>query len=239
MLAEAYSSLVVIKRLYDWDWTGAEIDSKRAIELDPNYATAHFRYAEHLVAMGRFNEAISEIGKALELDPLSPVVHVAGALVYYYARQYEKSREMCQKALELDPNFRAAHVWLRNYHLSMKNYDEYFSLRKKILILGSPEPEEIEYHEKLYKIYRTSGIEDATRYAIDEMKKAQELGDISPESFITPYVLLKDKEELINVLEECYEKRCWIMHLIKVHPYFDFIRSEPRFMALLKKMNLE
>ena len=67
--------------------------------------------------MGRFDEAISEIGKALDLDPLSPVVHVAGALVYYYARQYEKSLEMCQKALELDPNFRAAHVWLMQYNL--------------------------------------------------------------------------------------------------------------------------
>jgi serine/threonine protein kinase/Tfp pilus assembly protein PilF len=238
LLAEPFSSLAVVKRLYDWDWTGAETDSKRAIELDPNYATGHFRYAEYLVAMGRFDEAISEIGKALDLDPLSPIVHVAGALVNFYARQYEKSLEMCQKALELDPNFRAAHIWLAYNHYYMKNYDEYY-LERKNLLLESAGPEKIELHEKLYEIYRTSGIEDAAQYIIDLLKKEQELGDISPEDFIDPYVLLQDKEELLNVLEECYERRSWPMHLIKVDPYFDFIRSEPRFKAILKKMNLE
>ena len=146
---------------------------------------------------------------------------------------------MCQKALELDPNFMAAHVWLSNYYFSMRDYDEYYSVLIKAMILGDVDPKEIEWLEKLLEIYRTSGIEDAARYDIEEMKKAQEVGDIGPESFITPYILLKDKEELMNVLDECYERRSWKMHLIKVDPDFDFIRSEPRFKAILKKMNLE
>jgi hypothetical protein len=121
----------------------------------------------------------------------------------------------------------------------MKNYDEYYSEYIKAMILEDANPKEIELIEKLFDIYKTSGIEDVALYAIDVMKKAQELGDISPEGFITPYVVLKDKEQLVNVLEECYERRSWPMHLIKVDPDFDFIRSEPRFKAILKKMNLE
>jgi serine/threonine protein kinase/tetratricopeptide (TPR) repeat protein len=173
MLAEAYSSLAVVKRLYDWDWTGAEIDSKRAIELDPNYATAHFRYAEFLVAMGRSEEAIAEIHKALELDPLSPIIHVAGALVHYHARQYDMAEEMCQNALVLDPNFRAAHVWLSYIYAKKQN------------------------------------------------------------------VVLKDKEGFLDALEKCYQERSYIIHLLKVNPDFDFVREEPRFKALLKKVGLD
>jgi serine/threonine protein kinase/tetratricopeptide (TPR) repeat protein len=238
-LAEAYSSLAVVKKLYDWDWTGAETAYRRAIELNPKYATAHFRYAEYLVAMGRFDEAISEIHKALELDPLSPIMHVAGALVNYYARQYEKTREMCHKSLELDPDFRGAYVWLSIYHKQKKNYDAYFSERLKAMTLGGENLPSVLVWKKMHEVYKTSGIEDAARYLIDYLsKKAPKSADINPAIFALAYTLLKDKEKLMDALEQCYERRSWVLHLLKVNPDFDFIRSEPRFKALLKKVGL-
>ena len=189
--------------------------------------------------MGRFNEAIAEIYKALELDPLSPIIHVAGALVYYYARQYEKTREMCHKSQELDPDFRGAHVWLSNFHKQMKNYDAYFSERLKAMTLGGEGLIVILLWKKMHEVYKTSGIEDAARYFIDVLKKAPESVDIKPSTFITSYVFLRDKEQLMDTLEKCYERRSWVLHLLKVNPDFDFIRSESRFKALLKRMKLD
>jgi serine/threonine protein kinase/tetratricopeptide (TPR) repeat protein len=239
MLAEAYSSLGAVKFEHEWDWSGAEKYYRQAIELNPNYPTAHQWYSEFLASMGRFDEAFAEIQIAQELDPLSPIIYVAGALVYYYSRQYEKAQEMCQKALELDPNFRGAYHYLANIHLQKQNYDEFFSERKKYMILEGANPQEIAQWEKIFEIYKTSGTEDAARYTIDVWKKAQELEDISPARLVAPYVILKDKEKLMNTLERCYQERTQPIVVLKVAPDFDFIRSEPRFKALLKKVGLD
>ena len=239
MLAEAYSSLAVVKNEYDWDWSGAEIAYQKAIELNPNYATAHQWYGEFLMAHGRFDEAIAEISKAQELDPLSPIIYVAGAMVYYYALEFNKAQEFCQGALKIDPNFAAAHIWLAYIHGQKQNYDKFFIERMKGMTLGGSNPQEISNWEKTHEIFRTTGIEDSARFGIQSLKIAQEKRYVPPSEFVIPYIILKDKEQLMNTLERCYQERVTPIFLLKVHPGLDFIRTDPRFQALLKKVGLD
>jgi Tfp pilus assembly protein PilF len=109
-LAEAHTSLAYLKFWQDWDWAGAEFEFKKAIALNPGYATAHQWYAEYLRLMGWFDESIAESNKALELDPLSLVINMEAGLPYYFRRQYAEAEEHFQKAIDLDPNFALAYL---------------------------------------------------------------------------------------------------------------------------------
>ena len=104
-LAEAHSSLGRVFAAYDWDWTSAEKEFKRAIDLNPRYATAHQWYGGYLEAMGRHNEAIAERKRALELEPLSLIMNFELGIAFYYARDYDQAIEQFQKTVELDQNF--------------------------------------------------------------------------------------------------------------------------------------
>src|SRR5262249_27175387 len=99
-LAEAHTALAYVKYLYDWDWAGADAEFRRAIKLNPNYATAHQWYGEYLGLMGRFDEALAEREKALRLDPLSPIITSEQGYSYLYARRYDRALEEFRKAAE-------------------------------------------------------------------------------------------------------------------------------------------
>jgi eukaryotic-like serine/threonine-protein kinase len=111
-LAEAHTAFGSIKGVYEWDWTGAEREFKRAIALNPSSARAHNRYAQYLMFMGRFDEGLTENGRAQDIDPLSPTV--AGDLGYDYmgAHRYDDSINQCKKAIDLDPNAMWLHAML-------------------------------------------------------------------------------------------------------------------------------
>ena len=104
-LAEAHGSLALIKSSYDWDWSGADREIQRAIELDPSHVDAHRLHAEVLWQTGRLDEAIAETKLTLELDPLSLNANDTLGLVFFMARQYDRAIEQEAKTLELDPNF--------------------------------------------------------------------------------------------------------------------------------------
>ena len=106
-LAEAHSSLALIAENYDYDWQTAEKEFKRAIQLDPGYATAHQWYAEYLSWMGRFEEALVESEKARQLDPLSMIIAADHANILYYARQYDRALAQSRAVLDMDPTPRA------------------------------------------------------------------------------------------------------------------------------------
>src|SRR4029077_861295 len=104
-LAEAHTSLALIKMEYEWDWTGSEREFKRAIQLNPGLGEAHHQYSHYLTALGRSNESLAQSLRALELDPLSLVLNAHLAWHYLYARQYDQAIQQCQKATELDRNY--------------------------------------------------------------------------------------------------------------------------------------
>jgi TolB-like protein/DNA-binding winged helix-turn-helix (wHTH) protein/Tfp pilus assembly protein PilF len=109
-LAEAHTSLALIIENYDWDWPGAEKEFRRAIQLDPNYATAHHWYAEYLSFQGRFDEAFAEIERARQLDPLSLIIAADNGSILYYSRQYDRAIQQLQAVLDMDPAFGRAHI---------------------------------------------------------------------------------------------------------------------------------
>src|SRR5712691_10965772 len=123
-LAEAHTSLAFVKTDYDWDWSGAEKEFQRAIELNPNYAYAHALHGYHLFRMGRFEDAIAENKRALELDPLSLVANRILGQAFYYARKYDQAIEQLRKTLELDPNFTLAHMFLGMAYVQESKYKE-------------------------------------------------------------------------------------------------------------------
>ena len=109
---------------YAWDWPGAEREINRAIELNPNDASAHLSYAMYFEALGRFDEAIAEIKLTREIDPLSPTATANVGYPYYYARQYDQAIEHYRKALELDPNYSWSHLWIGQAYLGKGMYEE-------------------------------------------------------------------------------------------------------------------
>jgi Tfp pilus assembly protein PilF len=111
-LAEAHNSLALVKLYYDWDFPAAEREFKRALELNPNYATAHQWYGEYLMVTGRFDESLAEMRRAQELDPLSPIINTAVGYAFWHARRYDQAIEQLRKTLEMEPNFLPALSYL-------------------------------------------------------------------------------------------------------------------------------
>ena len=114
-LAEAHTSLALIAEIYDWDWQTGEKEYRRAIQLNPNYATAHHWYAEFLAFQGRFDEALAESERARHLDPLSVIIAADRGAILYFARQYDRAIEQFRAVLDMEPNFSRAHVIVGAY----------------------------------------------------------------------------------------------------------------------------
>src|SRR5262249_15344833 len=124
-LAEAHTSLALITPILNWDWEESRKHYQRALELSPNYATAHHWYADgYLAPMGRLDEAIAEMRKAQQLDPLSPIITVDVGKDLFMARHYDEAIAQLKKALELSPTFPAAHYWLFYVYIEKQMFDE-------------------------------------------------------------------------------------------------------------------
>jgi len=123
-LAEAYIPLAVVKFYHDWNWAGAEQDYRRAIELRPDYPTAHQRYSLALMWLGRFEQAQAEIQRARELDPASLVINTNAGEVLLRWRRYEQAVEAARKVLELEASYALAHVHIAQAFVQLGRYDE-------------------------------------------------------------------------------------------------------------------
>jgi len=228
LLAEAHNSLAYIKYIYEWDWPGAERGFKLAISLNPNYATAHQWYAEFLTIVGRFDEALKEIKRAQELDPLSLIMNAIGGWPYMYGRKYDQAIEHFQKTLEMDPDFRPAHSYLARTYLWKGMYEEAlkeYEILNDLAGIGHA-------YAKLGK------IKEAHRF-LNELREQSKHTSIRPSRVALVYFALGDNDEGFEWLEKAYEERGYGMSRLKVSPEYDSARSDPRFKALLKKMNLE
>jgi tetratricopeptide (TPR) repeat protein len=140
MLAEAHASLAHIKYLYDLDWSGAENEFRRAIEVNPNYASAHQWYAYQLMWMGRLEEARHEIERAKELDPLSLTIDGTLALILSSAHQYDQAIELCRKPLEMAPDFAFAHYRLGQIYVIKGAYAEAIPELERAMTLSGGSP---------------------------------------------------------------------------------------------------
>jgi TolB-like protein/Tfp pilus assembly protein PilF len=236
-LAEAHVSLGSIKWHADWDWEGAEREFMRAVELNPGYADAHFNYGYMLMHMARFEDAIREMKLALELDPLSLVINRNLGQLFYRARQYDQAIEILQKTLEMDPNFSNTHLYLGTTYLQKSMFEEAMAEFKK--------EKEIKKGVDLYAdamIMVTKalmGEKEEARRMLNDFKEQPKHVYINPYLFAFIYVALGEDDLGFKYLEKAYKEHDTYLRRLKVDELFDSIRSDPRFKALLKKMNLE
>jgi len=234
-LAEAHTALAYVKFLYDWDWAGAEAEFKRALELNPNYATAHQWYGEFLASMSRPDDALSERKKAKALDPLSPIITSELGYSYFETRQYDQAIEEFRKAVELFPDFSPAHSFL-SAALEFKGmYDEAMVECQKAMALANND----KLLPRLAIIYAKSGRRIEAQRALDEMIRRSKEGYFQPSQIAEVYLAINDKERAFEWLEKAYRERDWGMAGINRFPLFDSLRSDARFSDLLKRMNLQ
>ena len=230
-LSEAHNSLAWV-RFDQWDWSGAEREFKRAIELNPNYATAHQWYAEYLTAMGRFDEAIAEIHRAQQIEPASLIINTIVAQTYYDARQYDQAIEQCHKTLELDPNFELVYVYLGMAYTQKGMYQEAIAAFKA----KQSDPQKRLVPTGI--IYAISGNQKEAKKALHQLIAMSIQRYVSPYSIATMYASLGNRDQAFNLLEQEFNARSGALNFLKVDPYLDSLRSDPRFQDLLRRVGL-
>jgi TolB-like protein/DNA-binding winged helix-turn-helix (wHTH) protein len=228
--AESHTALAYPENHYAWDWAAAEREYKTAIALNPSYSTAHLRYAELLSGVGRHDEAIAEIRRAQELDPLSLVVMSNVGRFLYHARRYDEAIAVLKRTLELDPH----RVWAR-LHLAM-SYEEKGMAEAR----GEYERVNAAFGGETGPGYahfcaRTGRAARAREIAGDLMKTA---GDSDWFFIAGVYAALGDEDQAFLCLEKAYSTHDFFLAFLKVHPYMDPLRSDPRYVGLLQRIGL-
>ena len=233
-LAEAHASLADVLNCYDWNWKGANREYQKAIELNPNYATAHHWYAMCLVNQGLFDEALREIKSAVKLDPLSLRINQNLGIVYYYARQYDKAIDQTQKTIDIDSTFPYGNSNLGDCYFMTKQYDNaYDAYQTEIRVTGDST-----------NIYLLACVDAATGKKKEAMELREKLKEISTRMFVpTSYfafieIYLGNKDKAFDLLQKAIEEKDPFMIALKGEPKFDPIRSDPRFANLLREVHL-
>ena len=240
-LAEAHTSLAYALMHYTWDWSGAEREFKRAIELNPNYSLARAWYALFLTARGRFDEAISVRKKAQELDPLSAAISSDAGLTLYFSRNYDEAIVQFRKAVDSVPSFVLANIPLGAAYVQKKMYTEAIKAFQTVsmastFVTSTSHPIPL---AGLAHVYAVSGRRD------DALMFLELLMDQSRDEYVAPYWIgavhtgLGNTEEAFAWLEKAYEEHDGLLIFLKVDPIFDPLRSEPRFISLLRKLGFD
>jgi DNA-binding winged helix-turn-helix (wHTH) protein/TolB-like protein/Tfp pilus assembly protein PilF len=232
-LAEAHAALAFIKASYDWDWPGAESEYRRAIELNPNYETAHQWYAEYLSGMGRHEEAIAEIGRAKEINPASLIINAVEVWVLYHAREYDQAIAQGQKVLEMDPHFAEVYEYLKRCFDQNGMYREAIAARQMRRKLGEFDAKETAALReaaaaRTARVYWRKRLEQEIEESKRELSTAFDMAEI--------YAQLGEKDQAFAWLERAYEERYHMMMYLKVAPNLDPLRSDPRFADLLRRV---
>ncbi|MGA9769558.1 MAG: tetratricopeptide repeat protein [Blastocatellia bacterium] len=231
-LAEAHSALAFVQGWYDLDWPSAERELKRALELNPNYATAHQRYGWYFLAMGRTDEALAEMKRAQECDPLSPVININIGGFLYYSRRYDQAIEQFGKMAEIDPCFSWNHTWTGLAYMEKGDYTR---------AIAEFQQEKKPWEQGVWGLgmtYARSGKQNEARRILSRFQEFTHQRYVSPSAFILIYTALGEKDLAFAWLERAYEARDFDLGVLKVDPKLDPLRSDPRFTDLLRRVGL-
>jgi tetratricopeptide (TPR) repeat protein len=217
---------------YDWDWTTAEREFKRSLELDPNIGLSHYRYAfMFLSPTGRHEEAIAEMKRAMELEPLSIVQGANFAAVYLYDRQFDKALDQAKKTYELDSAQTTAQAWICYSYNINGMYEDSLRISEPV----SQSSTRL-YFAQSYA-YAKSGRRQEAEALIRRWKELEKTKYVSHYQMATTYAALGDKETAFAELERAYQERDWFLIRIKVDPFLDPLRDDPRFESIVKRLN--
>jgi len=231
-LAEAHASLAVIRADYVWDWDGAGSEFQRALEIDPKDVNTHQWRAVLLAKIGRFKEATAEIAIAKELDPLSLPVATSEGEILRYARRYDEAIEELRRAIDLEPSFKFTHVELARIYELKGMFREAASEWSRVQALGGST------EVGPYAAVRdAAGYKHAVQVWLERLQEESKREYVSPIALVAAYARLGNAGQTLAWLEEAYRQRDPGLSSLKVEPLFDFLRSNPRFQDLLRRMN--
>jgi TolB-like protein/Tfp pilus assembly protein PilF len=233
-LAEAHTSMAYLKYDYEWDWAGSEREFKRAIELNPNYATAHHWYGLALANMGRLDEAFAELKRAHDLDPLSLVIMASTGWTLYEAHRYDEAIVQFQKSLEMDQNFARAHWGIAEPYALKGDYDKAISEVQKARQLD----DSTSTLALLAETYARAGRRSDSQRLLAELIQQRRLKYVDAYYLARIYAALGDKEKALQTLEEAYNERSSNIVWLKWEPKFDGLRSDSRYVDLIKRIGL-
>ncbi len=236
-LVEAITTIGFIQSNFDYDWKKAKITLERAIQLNPKYAYAHIFYGNLLQYTGEDTEkGIDEIKKARDLEPLSASINWILGRNYYFAGKYDLAEKQFRKVIVLNPKFPLTKPVLAFVLLAQKKYGEAIDLIKQIPKSGRNRTD-LYQGPLLSYAYAVSG--DFPR-AKKELDKILTDNPSTPHTFMAhPYIALKDYDHALSELEKAHADKEIYMYFLKVEPIYGMLKNEPRFKALLRKMNLD
>lgn len=232
-IGEAHASLGQIKLIYDWDWPAAKTDFQEAVRLSPTYPTAHQWYGEYQVSIGLFDQGLAELMKARDLDPLSLIINTNLGLNYYWAQKYDLALEQLERALELEPNFFRAHLHLgmcyerkRMYPEAIAEFEKARSISENSWTLAG-----------LGQCHASFGARAEAEMLLDQLRELSRRQFVSCATMAVVYAGFVDRaDQTMDWLEKAYEERSGLLIWLKVWPIFDHLRSDARFVRLLRRI---
>lgn len=234
-ISDAHRALGSYKLNYEWNWSEAEREFKRAMELDPKNDGAYSMYGEYLITIGRFDEAIALRKRASDLAGPSAVPVIASlGNAYHYARQYEEAIKHYQRALELNPRFERGHVAMGMAYVQLGRHEEAIAEINQAISLR----DEIRNIAALGYAYAVAGKRAEARKVIDDLVELSKGEYVRPFYIAGIYAALGERDQAFTWLEKAYQDRHPQMTLIGVDPAFDPLRSDPRFAALLRRVGI-
>jgi TolB-like protein/DNA-binding winged helix-turn-helix (wHTH) protein/Tfp pilus assembly protein PilF len=234
-LAEAHTSLALVLENYDYDWQGAEREFRRAIELDPDYATAHQWYAEYLSWQGRFDEALQESERARQLDPLSLIVATDHGAILYFARKYDRAIAQFRAVLDMDPNFDRARLLLACAYVERGGFEEAGDVLE---YRADSDDLPMTWGTKVY-VYGRWGRPGMAQQSMAKVQQIVRQSQADPSAgLLFAYLGLNQKDQAIALLRKASLEHSNVLVGAKVAPYYDPLHSDPRFQALLKSIGL-
>jgi TolB-like protein/Tfp pilus assembly protein PilF len=228
-LPEVHYTLAAKAYFYSWDWDEADREFRQTLTLDPSLVEARFEHAWFLASMGRLPEALAEAQRAVERDPLSVSANLALGSVYSLARQYDQAIAQLNRTIEIEPNDPRAYEFLVGIYERKGMYDEAIRQRQKAAVLLGDNSKR---HGGLQRAYQKSGPKGYWMWELSEAQRHQ-----APYEIALVYAQLGNTDQAVAWLEKAYQQRAWQMQQLKILPEWDPIRSDPRFQALLRKMN--
>lgn len=235
-LAEAHSCLSFALIWYDWDWAAADKEAKRAISLDPNSAMAHFAYAHVLSDQGLHWEAIAEIAHARELEPVVLLFPALEGMFLHHAGRNDEALARLQKTLELDPNFWLTHLMLGKVYTEQRKYSEAIAEFTKAKELSQGNSEAI---GSIGYVAGLTGDKAKAQAVLDELKTRSTQAYVAPCNVALVYNALGEQDEALRWLDKAVVERDVRLTLLKVDPRWDSFRSNPQFIAILKRIGLQ
>jgi tetratricopeptide (TPR) repeat protein len=231
-LAEAHVALGVVKLLYEWDWEGARRELERGIQLDPN-TIGHTPYGYYLYTMGRWDEAIAELERTSAMSPGWRTANLDVWWALYAARRFDEAARRCQQAIALDPNDPGAYLVLGQVEVQQHMYKQAIAtLQQAVKLDGS----DLKTKAELAYAYAISGDHEKAFAILTDLKRSSI--SLAPYLIAEIYVALGDKDQAFTWLDKAFEDRYAFLSDVRITPQFDSLRSDSRYAALVRRMNL-